>query len=88
MSKYIKLEDAINLFGRSGEYHADTIADMLLDLPTIEMPTELNGVILKDCDKVIEPFLEEHECDELWHTVRALRDFYDWVTEEERRDYE
>ena len=83
MSKYIKLEDAINLFGRSGEYHADTIADMLLDLPTIEMPTELNGVILKDCDKVIEPFLEEHECDELWHTVRALRDFYDWVTEYE-----
>ena len=37
MSKYIKLEDAITLFGRSGEYHADAIVDMLFFLPTIEV---------------------------------------------------
>lgn len=37
MSKYIKLEDAISLFGRSGEYHADAIVDMLFFLPTIEV---------------------------------------------------
>ena len=37
MSKYIKLEDAISLFGRSGEYHADAIVDMLFFLPTTEV---------------------------------------------------
>lgn len=97
MSKYIKLEDAIEQvkteFYGGGyqewlEISIDNLINRIANLPTIEMPTELNGVILKDCDKVIEPFLEEHECDELWHTVRALRDFYDWVTEEERRDNE
>ena len=43
MSRYINIEDAINLFGRDSEYHADTIADMLSDLPTIEI------VHCKDC---------------------------------------
>lgn len=108
MSKYIKLEDAIEAYNQAvtllvesemeefnlGDFtecsfnttQIKLIARMIESLPTIEIPTELNGVILKDCDKVIAPFLEEHECDELWETVRALRDFYDWVTEEERKD--
>ena len=104
MSKYIKLEDAIRKYaemfadeaywehgvgdGKPDEEDLDIAREYYSDLPTIEIPTELNGVILKDCDKVIAPFLEEHECDELWETVRALRDFYDWITEEERRDNE
>ena len=40
MSKYIKLEDAIGMFGRSGKYHADAIVDMLFYLPTIEVSEE------------------------------------------------
>ena len=46
------------------------------------LPSVLNGVTMSECDKVIEPFLEERSCDEVWHTVRALRDFYDWVMSE------
>lgn len=46
------------------------------------LPSVLNGVTMSECDKVIEPFLEERSCDEVWHTVRALRDFYDWVMNE------
>lgn len=34
---YIKREDAINIFDREGEYHADTIADMLLDIPSADV---------------------------------------------------
>lgn len=43
------------------------------------LPKKLNGVVLDNCDKIVEKFLEEHECDELWNVVRALRDFYDWT---------
>ena len=43
------------------------------------LPKKLNGVVLDDCDKIVDEFLEEHECDELWNVVRALRDFYDWT---------
>lgn len=45
MSKWINLKAAINVFGRDSEYHADTIADMLLDLPTIEV----GGLIDRRC---------------------------------------
>lgn len=44
-----------------------------------DLPKELNGVVLADCEKIVTEFLVEHECDEIWHTVRALRDFYDWT---------
>lgn len=44
-----------------------------------DLPKKLNGVVLDDCDKIVDEFLEEHECDELWNVVRALRDFYDWT---------
>ena len=86
MNKYIKLEDALKGLNIGyGKYdYVSKVAEYYYDLPAIEIPTELNGVILKDCDKVIEPFLEEHECDELWRTVRALRDFYDWATTERK----
>lgn len=43
------------------------------------LPKKLNGVVLDNCDKIVEEFLEEHECDELWNVVRALRDFYEWT---------
>lgn len=46
------------------------------------LPSVLNGITMSECDKVIEPFLEERSCDEVWHAVRALRDFYDWVMSE------
>jgi len=62
--------------------------DWLESLPVLIVPKTINGVVLKDCDKVIEPFLEEHEYGDLWEAVRALRDFYDWITEEERNDNE
>lgn len=64
MSKYIKLEDAINLFGRSGEYHADAIVDMLFFLPIIEVSEDdlyipLNNQTVKRINR-----LHKDECGE------------------------
>lgn len=35
---------------------------------------ESNGVKIKDAISIADTFLREHECDELWDAVRALRD--------------
>ena len=74
--------------------HANTITDALIILENFppvtpkvredcisraNLPKKLNGVVLDNCDKIVEEFLEEHECDELWNVVRALRDFYEWT---------
>ena len=48
MSKYIKREDAINSFGREGEYHADTITDMLSDIPSADVVERKRGEWIKD----------------------------------------
>ena len=93
MSKYVKLEDAIEIFKYDSKdshilYNEAKVTQMLESLPVLIVPKTINGVVLKDCDKVIEPFLEEHEYGDLWEAVRALRDFYDWITEEERKDNE
>ena len=45
-SGYIKREDAINIFDGNSEYHADTIADMLLDIPSSDV---VAVVRCKDC---------------------------------------
>ena len=89
MSKYYNAESVNDEIVRVLEQtdckdeYIDRVLRAIESLPTIIVPKIINGVVLKDCDKVIERFLEEHECDELWETVRALRDFYDCVTEEE-----
>lgn len=90
MSKYYKEEDLeralIGFVRETGidEKPYDYAVNVLDNLHVMIVPKIINGVVLKDCDKVIERFLEEHEYGELWEAVRALRDFYDWVTEEER----
>lgn len=57
MSEYVKLDDAMNLFGRNGEYHADTIADMLSDLPTIEVVDD--AISLKDIETTLHEWLAD-----------------------------
>lgn len=69
---------------KSNEWKYDTTCDAETATTTdcisrADLPKELNGVVLDDCDKIVDEFLEEHECDELWNVVRALRDFYDWT---------
>ena len=44
-----------------------------------EIPSVLNGMPLADANRLASEFLDDQPCDETWHAIRALRDFYEWV---------
>ena len=45
-----------------------------------ELPTEFNGITMQEADALADEFLTEAPCNETWDAVRALRDFYETVT--------
>ena len=47
-----------------------------------ELPTEFNGITLKEADYLADEFLKETPCNRMWDAVRALRDFYETVMSE------
>ena len=87
--RLIDADELITAFPCGESVRTESVRATINHLPTIEvgedcisreeLPKVLNGVVLDDCDKIVDEFLEEHECDELWNAVRALRDFYEWT---------
>lgn len=45
-----------------------------------ELPTELNGITMKEADYLADEFLKDTPCNRMWDAMRALRDFYETVT--------
>lgn len=47
-----------------------------------ELPTELNGITMKEAVYWADIYLQDNLCDRMWDAMRALRDFYETVTSE------
>lgn len=47
-----------------------------------ELPTELNGITMKEAVYWADIYLQDNPCDRMWDAIRALRDFYETVTSE------
>lgn len=47
-----------------------------------ELPTELNGITMKEAVYWADIYLQDNPCDRMWDAMRALRDFYETVTSE------
>lgn len=47
-----------------------------------ELPTEFNGITMKEADYLADEFLKDTPCNRMWDAMRALRDFYETVINE------